>query len=113
MPPLQGTERCFNHSPDRGRDRAKARKRGGRQRRTPLLFPPPAGPTPLRDVASVQTVLEQVMSETLVQPNSHQRSRTIAALLTVALRTLEVGELEARLAALEALAATASPRSIV
>ncbi len=101
MPPLQGTDRCFNHSPDRAQHRARSRKRGGRQRRTPLLFAPPTGPTPLRDIASVQAVLERVMSESLVQPNSYQRSRTIAALLTVAIRVLETGELEARLAALE------------
>lgn len=112
MPPLRGTDRCFNHSPDRARQRANARKRGGRQRRTPFLFPPPTGPTPLRDVASIQAVLERVMSETLVQPNGHQRSRTIAALLTVSLRTLEFGEFEARLTALEGPRSRAQVRGI-
>jgi hypothetical protein len=103
MPPLQGTDRCFNHSPTRARDRAKARKRGGRQRRAPLLFPPPTGPTPLRDVASIQAVLEQITSETLLLGNTVQRSRAIAGLLLVGLKCLEVGSLEERLAALEAL----------
>ncbi|MBA3498508.1 MAG: hypothetical protein H0T86_15530 [Gemmatimonadales bacterium] len=41
------------------------------------------------------------MHETLAQPNGHERSRAVGSLLMIALRALEVGELEARLAALE------------
>jgi hypothetical protein len=110
MAPLEGSDRCFCHAPDQAPARARARKRGGQATRTPLLFPLPPEPSPLRDVASVQTLLEEVVHETRVQPNSAQRSRTIAVLLGVALRTLEIGELEARLAALEEQ--IASPRRI-
>jgi hypothetical protein len=103
MAPVAGSEPalCFTHAPERAPDRARARKRGGEARRTPLLFA--LGPTPdaLRDVGSIQTVLEKTVHETLAQPNSHERSRAVGTLLMIALKALEVGELEARLAALE------------
>ena len=55
----------------------------------------------LRDVASVQEVIEEAVRDTLAQPNSAQRSRALGYLAGIALKALEVGELEARLAALE------------
>jgi uncharacterized small protein (DUF1192 family) len=55
----------------------------------------------LRDVASIQEILERVTHETLAQANGHERSRAVGSLLMIALKALEVGELEARLAALE------------
>ncbi|MBA3497174.1 MAG: hypothetical protein H0T86_08720, partial [Gemmatimonadales bacterium] len=53
-------------------------------------------PDALRDVGSIQTVLERTVHETLAQPNGHERSRAVGSLLMIALRALEVGELEAR-----------------
>jgi hypothetical protein len=114
MPPLRGSTRCFNHSAEVAGDRAKARKRGGRAWRTPQLFPAPAAPTPLRDVASIQVVLERIVSETLAQPNSCQRSRAVASLLLVAFKALDTGSLEERISSLEELARTGSrgPRQL-
>src|SRR4051812_40977608 len=99
MAPLDGATLCFVHDPRRGRDRAEARKRGGRNRRTPNGSS--AGPVSLRDVASVQALLESTVSDTLVQANSSQRSRTLGYLLGVALKALEVGEMEQRIMDLE------------
>jgi hypothetical protein len=103
MAPVAGSDppRCFNHAPERARDRAEARKRGGEARRTPWLFAIGETPAELRDVASVQRVLEATVLETQALPPGHERSRAIGSLLMIALRALEVGELEARLAALE------------
>jgi hypothetical protein len=103
MAPVAGSDpaRCFNHAPERAPERAKARKRGGEATRTPHLFGLSAEPAALRDVGSVQTVLERTVHETLAQANGHERSRAIGALLMIALKALEVGELEGRLAALE------------
>jgi tRNA U34 5-methylaminomethyl-2-thiouridine-forming methyltransferase MnmC len=101
MAPLEGSDRCFTHAVDQAPARARARRRGGQATRTPSLFPLPAEPSQLRDVVSVQTLLEEVVHQTRAQPNSAQRSRTIAVLLGVALRTLEIGELESRIQALE------------
>jgi hypothetical protein len=111
MPPLQGGRFCYIHDPARARDRADSRRRAGqatRGRRSageatrgPRAVPPDADPVPLRTVDAVLTVLERTVGETLALPRSVARSRTVGALLGVALKALEVGEWEARLAALE------------
>ena len=107
MTPLQGAAWCFAHSPDRAAERAVARRVGGLNRRTPKGQP---GTVRLRSVADVQTELETAYADLLVQENSHQRARTAASLLTLAIKCLEVGELEERLAAIEArLTGTTTP----
>jgi hypothetical protein len=101
MAPLTDSDFCFAHDPRRGRERAKARKLGGQNRRTPTTGPLPV--VKLRDVGSIQERLETTVAETIGQENSAQRSRTLGYLLGFALRALEVGEFEQRLARLEAL----------
>jgi hypothetical protein len=101
MAPIEGSDRCFIHSPDQAARRAKARKRGGQRRGVRNLFPLPEKPTSLRDVPAIQDLLERTVHETRAQRNTAQRSRAIGSLLLIALRALEIGELEARLAALE------------
>ncbi len=108
MAPLSGGKFCFAHAPERARDRATARRRGGRQTQARGLFTLPESPELLREVPAVQAVLERTVYETLAQKNSAHRSRAIGSLLLIALKSLEVGELESRLAALEA--ATLRPR---
>ena len=69
-------------------------------------------PPQLRNVGSVQALIERAVGDTLVQENSAQRSRTLGYLAGMALRALEVGELEERLTALEARLGTQTPRRI-
>jgi hypothetical protein len=104
MPPLQDSDRCFAHDPKRGAARAKARKQGGRHRRVPLALDAPAEAPQLRDVGAIQSQLEAALFNALRLENSNSRSRTVGYLLGFALKALEVGELESRLAALEAQA---------
>ena len=111
MAPIAGSPYCFAHSPERSRERAEARKKGGHNSRTPSSARA-VEPVRLRDVASVQTVLEGAVMDTLRQENSAQRSRTLGYLAGMALRALEVGELEERLTALEARLGTHTPRRI-
>jgi hypothetical protein len=101
MAPLRGERFCWNHDPAHAADRAAARKRGGRNSSRAGPVGLPVEPVRLRSVEDVRTMLEDVATETMRLANSNQRSRTLAALLGLALRTLEVGELEARLEALE------------
>jgi hypothetical protein len=61
----------------------------------------------LDSVPKVRRLLEIAVLDTLSLENSVARSRTLAYLAQVALKTLEVGEFEARL---EALEATMGPR---
>ena len=110
MPPLEGSDRCFAHSADRGRERALARKKGGRNRRSAGRVAAPTERPSLRDVASIQTELEAAVFDTQQMENSSQRNRTIGYLLGTALKAMEVGEVEDRLAALEALVGRAGPR---
>ena len=112
MAPMAGSPYCFAHAPDRARERAEARKRGGRHRSSGGGTAALGEPVQLRDVASVQTLLERAVSDTLAQENSAQRSRTIGYLAGLALKALEVGELEDRLAALEARLGNQTPRRI-
>jgi hypothetical protein len=101
MAPLEGERYCFTHHPDKARERAIARKRGGHNRQTPTVAEIPTEPIRLRTVRDVQELLEGAVADTLAQSNSAQRSRTLGYLLGIALRALEVGELEERLAMLE------------
>jgi len=59
------------------------------------------GPASLRNPEEVLALLEEVLAHTRLQENSAQRSRTLISLALAALKALEVGELEERLAALE------------
>ena len=101
MAPLADSDRCFNHAPEAAPERAKARKRGGRRTAAPILFPLPEAAVQLRDVASIQTVLEEVMHETRAQRNSSHRTRAIGSLLLIALKAIETGGIDERLTALE------------
>ncbi len=112
MAPVTGSPYCFAHSPERARERAEAREHGGRHRQSGSGTMVSAEPVQLRDLASLQTLLENAVSDTLQQENSAQRSRTIGYLAGIALRALEVGELEERLAALEARHGHRTPRRI-
>lgn len=98
---VDGSRFCFAHDPERAKERAEARKRGGRNRRTPKGSAPPAT-VALRSVPDVQRLLEGLALDTLRQENSDRRTRALVAVLGLALKALETGELEARLEALEA-----------
>ena len=101
MPRLQGSDRCFAHAPDRGAARARARKRGGRNRRAALAVEPPTQAPSLRLVGAIQEQLEAAVFNTLRLENSNSRSRTIGYLLGFALKAVETGGIEERLTALE------------
>ena len=105
MHPLQGSRYCFAHAPEQGAARAKARKRGGRNRRVSLAVNPPTEAPQLRGVEAIQLQLEAALFDTLQLANCNNRSRTVGYLLGFALKALETGEMEARLAALEAQSA--------
>lgn len=103
MAPLEGDTFCFVHSPARAHERAVARKKGGAGRRTPRGSQRERGaPVSLGTVPEVLAELELLYADTLCQENSGARSRTLGGLLGVALRVVEVGELEGRVAAIEA-----------
>ena len=105
--PLQDSDFCLFHSPDHAKEAAEARRLGGLRRRKEKTVAGAYDIEGLDDVAKIRRLLEIAVFDTLALENSVARSRTLAYLAQVALKTLEVGEFEARL---EALEATMGPR---
>ena len=101
-PAQQGRPFCFAHDPERAAERADARQRGGYNRRTPKATDPEGYPTRLRSVGDVQALLERALADTWAQENSGARTQALVRLAHGALKALEVGDLEERLARLEA-----------
>lgn len=95
--------RCFAHDPERAAERAAARTRGGRNRRTGRAAGTADGhaAVSLRSVDDVLRALEDAVADTQALENSAARSRALGGLLGVALQVLKVGEIDERVAALE------------
>lgn len=100
MAPIKGGEWCFQHDPSRAVERTEARRKGG-QRGNRARSGPVGEPVPLRTVDQIMTVLEQAAGDAMQLDNSAERCRVLTSLAGQALKALEVGELEARLEALE------------
>jgi hypothetical protein len=93
---------CFSHDPARASARAAAHKRGGRARHTPHNPNAPALPADVRTLDDARAILAHVLAEALVMDNSIQRGRLLVSVATAALEFVKVGEIEVRLAAVEA-----------
>ena len=104
--PLKDGDYCLMHSPEHSEEVAEARKLGGLRRRREATVSGAYDFEGLGSVEQIRRLLEIGVLDTLGLENSIARSRAIAYLVSVALRTLEVGEHEARLEALEAAVAS-------
>lgn len=92
---------CFMHDPARSEQRAAARKRGGQRRHTP--HSDHAMPsTDIRTLDDVRALLAYTLAEALVGDNSIQRGRLLVAIAGAFIEAIKVGEIEQRLAAIEA-----------
>ena len=100
-PPLHDSQFCLMHSPEHAQDVQEARRLGGLRRRREVAVSGAYDFEGLETVAAIRRLLEVAVLDTLGMENSISRSRTLAYLAQVALRTLEVGEMEQRIAALE------------
>jgi len=100
--PLKGEPYCFWHSPAHAEEADEARRLGGLRRRRERTVAGAYEFGGLSTVADIQRLLEVAVLDTLSLENSVARSRTLAYLGQTALKCLEVGELEDRLALLEA-----------
>jgi hypothetical protein len=99
---IAGEGWCFWHHPARARQRAEARRRGGLS----LQYGSPEGAerpeVRIRSVEDVLKLLETAAGDLLSRKPSMGRARGLVYLCSAALRAVEVGELEERVAALEA-----------
>ena len=100
--PLQESEFCFWHSPDHMTEAAEARRLGGLRRRKERAVSGAYEVEGLATVDQIRRLIEIAVLDTLSMENSIARSRTLGYLGQVALKVLEVGDFQERLAALEA-----------
>ena len=89
---------CFAHDPKLAARRAAWRRAGGE--RGPIKN---GDPIEARTVEEIQEQLWATLGSTWQLSNSEPRTRALVGVLALLLRTLEVGELEERVAAIERL----------
>ncbi len=89
------------HSPEHAQEVQEARRLGGLRRKREVAVAGAYDFEGLETVAGIRRLIQVAVLDTLSMENSISRSRTLAYLAQVALHTLEVGNLEERIAALE------------
>ena len=100
-PPLRDEDFCRMHSPEHAEAVTDARRLGGQRRRRDATVATVYDFDGITSVEQIRRVVEVGVLGALELENSLSRSRTLGYLAQVALRTLEVGEFEDRLAVLE------------
>jgi len=103
MPPLRDGQFCWVHSPEHIKEVQEARRLGGLRRKRESTISSAYQFDSLNSVVEIRRIIEVAVYDTLAMENSIARSRTLAYLAQVALHTLEVGDFETRIAALEEL----------
>ena len=101
-PVLTGGEFCFFHDPDHTSDAAEARRLGGLRRRREGTL---QGAYDLQGLTSIEDyyrLLEVVGYEALTLDNTVARGRLLLGVIQAGIKLREVGDLEERLAAVEA-----------
>lgn len=99
--PLHDSEFCWVHSPEHAQEAQEARRLGGQRRKREITLSGAYDFEGLDTVQGIRRILEIGTLDTLATDNTIARNRTLAYLAMVALRTLEVGDIEERIAALE------------
>jgi hypothetical protein len=103
MAPLKDSQFCWVHSPERIKEVQEARRLGGLRRKRESTISNAYQFDSITSVDGIQRIVEIAILDTLAMENSLARNRTLAYLVMVALRTLEVGAIEDRVTALEEL----------
>ena len=102
--PLHDANVCFWHSPEHAEEAAKARSLGGQRRRRESTLAGAYEVDALDTVGGIRRVLEIVIFDALgMETNSVARGRLLIAASQALTKLLEVGELEQRLADIEAI----------
>ncbi len=106
-----GSEYCFFHDPSRAHERDDARQRGGKQRARPAAVLDVE--TPAKDIKSVADV-KGLLSDTIHQVRTGvidpKVANCVGYLSGILLKAIEVGDIEERLSAMEAVVGR-SPRT--
>src|SRR6266542_3899967 len=102
--PMHDEPFCFWHAPETAEEAAEARRLGGLHRKKKKTVGAVFGFRGLRTIEDNQALLETAAIETLAIENSISRNRALASFAAIAAKLIEVGDLEERLAVLEAAA---------
>jgi len=101
---LKDSEFCWVHSPERAKEAQEARRLGGLRRKREVTISNAYQFESLDTVDGIRRIVLIAVLDALSLENSMSRARTLAYLAQVALRMLEVGEIEERVSVLEELA---------
>src|ERR1035437_10715187 len=93
---------CFAHDPERAADAAEARRLGGLRRRKEGTIAVAYDLPGLDSVVGIRRLLDIVVTDSVGLENGIGRLRVILATASAATALLKIGELEDRLAVLEA-----------
>lgn len=107
--PMRDAAYCFWHDPEREEDATEARRLGGLRRRREKALSGAFAFGGLATIEDSRRLLEIAMLDALGLENSIARVRALIAGSLAAARLVELGDHEARLAALEAAMAPAPP----
>jgi hypothetical protein len=102
MAPLLDRPYCFSHDPERAADAAEARRLGGLRRRREGTVAVAYDLPGLETVAGIRRLLDIVVTDGLGLDNGIARLRVLISTAATAITLLKVGELEERVASLEA-----------
>jgi len=101
---VTGSDYCFAHDPASVAERQAARQAGGRVGKTKVL-PPETPDAPLSSASGVVALLGETINQVRRGEVDPRVANCVGYLSTALLRALEVGDLEERLATLEAAVA--------
>jgi hypothetical protein len=104
MRPLHERPYCFAHDPERAAEAAEARRLGGLRRKKEGTIAVAYDLPGLDSVAGIRRLLEIVVTDGVGLENGIPRLRALISTAVAATNLLKVGELEDRVAALEAAA---------
>jgi cytochrome c peroxidase len=102
-PPRTDGDFCRLHDPDTANEVQEARRLGGLRRRKETTVAVAYDFEGLASVPQIRRLVEVAAYDVLGSENSLQRARTLAYLAQIAAKLLETGELEERVAYLEAM----------
>jgi hypothetical protein len=108
MAPLHDRPYCFSHDPERAEEAAEARRLGGLRRRKEGTIAVAYDLPGLDTVAGIRRLLDIVVTDGVGMDNGIPRLRVLISTATAATNLLKVGEIEERLAAVEAALASGS-----
>jgi hypothetical protein len=109
MAPLHDRPFCFSHDPERSEDAAEARRLGGLRRRKEGTIAVAYDLPGLDSVARIRRLLDIVVTDGVGLENGIARLRILISTAVAAMNLLKAGELEERLAAVEAAIAHRPP----